>query len=499
MKLQQGQNEQTRPASAARLLLLPTILMLSCSLATAQPLSEPTPVPADEPAVQQGEPGDGFATDEVIGLTPEEQLDDAQARYLSYYDDELYQQALTAGRQVLQLARDIYGSNSVPAALALVNVANAQSKLGELPAARGNFERSIYLIEQAEGIVSPRLVNPLMGLAATHNALGDYDRGLKSYTRALRINHVELGLKNMEQMPIRDGITESYVGLGDMDAAEFQQEAQVRIIRDKYGDDLERLLPATYKLAEWYRRSGQPEKESLLLQNAVRTVKKVSGDDSVKQIKALRGMASAYQRSDMPAECLRALKRALRISEETEPEDPLLTAEIQVEIGDFYNGFGDLRNAHDYYQLAWETLEAENAIDVQRRYFDVPVVISSVSLPEVYPMNAKTRELHLTDPDRFADGVMMLRYNVDQNGRVEDISVVESEPPGLMDKRISYLLTRFLYRPRLVAGKPVVSKDMQARHRFSYLRPENEASEDQSDGDTNGPLSFPGDNQSLTD
>lgn len=491
MKMQRAQISRRQPESLKGLSLSLLILTVICRMATAQSVDPPQEIPPSEARAEEVQPVDETETDQPFAMTAEEQLDDAQARYLSYYQDELYQQALTAGRQVLQFAREIYGNNSVPAALALVNVANAQSKLGELLKARGNYERSIYLIEEAEGIVSPRLVNPLMGLAAANNALGDYDKGLQAYKRALRINHVDLGLKNMEQMPIRDGMTESYVGLGDMDAAEFQQEAQVRIIRDKYGNDLEMLLPATYKLAEWYRRAGQPEKESLLLQGAVRTVQKVSGDDSVKQIKALRGMASAYQRLDMPAECLRSLKRALRISKETDPEDPLLTAEIEVEIGDFYNGFGDLRSARSYYQRAWKTLASENAIDAQQRYFGAPVIISSVSLPEVYPMNTKTSTLYLQDPDRFAEGNLILRYDVDENGRVENIKVVESDPSGLMEKRISYLLTRFLYRPRLVAGEPVVSQDVQAMHRFSYLLSAPEPTDTESEGDSEGRLSYP--------
>ncbi|MEJ2139465.1 MAG: tetratricopeptide repeat protein [Gammaproteobacteria bacterium] len=494
MNVQRVHTDRLLPKPAQGLALL---LALICNAVSAQTLNDQSePAPAGSQTEEQGPAAVAVVPDESVLMTPEEQLDDAQARFLGYYEDELYQLALTAGRQVLQLAREIYGNNSVPVALALINIANTQSKLGDLPAARGNFERSIYLIEDAEGIVSPRLINPLMGLAAAHNALGDYDRGLTAYKRALRINHVELGLKNMEQMTIRDGITESYVGLGDMDEADFQQEAQVRIIRDKYGNDLEALLPATYKLAEWYRRSGQPEKESLLLQNAIRTVKQVSGDDSAKQIEALRGMASAYQRLDMPAECLRALKRALRISEETEPEDRLLTAEIQVEIGDFYNGFGDRREARDYYQRAWVILADENATDAQQRYFGAPVIISSVDLPQVYPMNSKTSRLYLEDPDRFAEGQLLLRYNVDENGRVDDIKIVESNPPDLMDKRISYLLGRFLYRPRLVEGEPVLTANIDARHRFSYLRPDAEKSAEKGDAnaandDADGRLSYP--------
>lgn len=428
-------------------------------------------------------------------FSDKEQFEDAQARFLGYFNDGLYQQALTAAEQTVRLATRIYGADSLETALTLINLANAQYRTNDLMAARQNYQASINLIEEHEGIVSPRLINPLMGLGATHNAIGDYDRGLRAYERALRVNHVELGLKNIEQMEIRDGMTESYIGLGDAEDANFQQETQARIIRDEYGDDLEKLLPAVYKLAEWYRRSGQPDKETLLLQNAVRTVKQAVGDDSTMQIKALRDMASAYQRMDMPAECLRALKRALRISKETEPADQLLTADILVEIGDFYNGFGDLRDARKYYLLAWEILETEQAIGAQEKYFATPVNIWSVQLPDVYPMNSKTKALYVEDPDRFINGQVLAQYDIDDFGRVDNITIIESDPTGLIDKRVRYLLTRYFYRPRIVAGEPLVTEAIALTHRFSYLPEKVAADETAKQGGSNGDserLSYPG-------
>jgi hypothetical protein len=452
-------------------------------------------LPAEQDLPTDFEPPKEFSLEIQRDNQRQDQLEDAQERYLSYMFSDQYQRAETTAEQVLKLATQLYGSASATAGYAHANLANAQYEQGKLQQARDNYQRSVAVLEKTEGQISPQLINPLMGLATTQNALGNYDRGLRTNERALRINHVELGLKNPDQMIIRDGLTESYLGLGELEDANFQQEIQARIARDKYGSDLEQLMPAMYKLAEWYRASNQPEKETLQLQSAVRLIRQTAGKDSTDQIRALRGLASAYQRLDMPAEAVRTLKQAMRLNNDSEYTDSLLNAEIQVEIGDYYNSFGDLRDAGRYYGYAWQTLtEADAAEDIYQTYFGEPVMIWSVQLPYVYPSNPKTRELLQTEPDQFADGFIMVEFVVNEYGRVDDIRIIESDPPKLLDKRIKYLMGRSFYRPRLVDGSAVVSDELQLRHNFSYLRSKVETQplkQPAIDTDT-GRLEYPG-------
>jgi tetratricopeptide (TPR) repeat protein len=311
----------------------------------------------------------------------------------------------------------------------------------------------------------------------------------------LRINHVELGLNNDEQMPIRDGLTESYLGLDDLDKANFQQATQARIIREEHRGDLDKMIPAIYKLADWYQRSNQPEKETLLLQNAARTIKKAAGDNPTEQIRVLRALAAAHQRLDMPAEAMRLLKKAWRINEESATRDPLLSADIQVEMGDFYNGFNDLRRARRYYTLAWETLVNEGGNDSTRlleNYFSHPIIIWSIQLPDVHPLNSKTAVLAAEEPDLFSEGLLAMEFDIDQNGRATNIRIIESDPEGLMDKRIIYLLGRYFYRPRFEDGMPVLTRDIQLSHSFSYLAKSAKKDPGRSKDNSGGRLEYPG-------
>jgi tetratricopeptide (TPR) repeat protein len=311
----------------------------------------------------------------------------------------------------------------------------------------------------------------------------------------LRINHVDLGLDNLEQLEIRDGLTESYLGLGDFEEADFQQEVQLRIVREEYPEDLQKLTAAMYKLGDWYRRSNQPEKETLHMQDSLRAIRKAAGDDSIEEITALRGLASAYQRLDMPSEALRVLKQAWRVNEKNPTTDILLGAEIEVELGDLYNAYGDTRNARRAYTGAWQTLTKANAADeVYERYFGSPTNIWRVELPDVYPSSSKTRKLFVEDPDQFRNGLVVAEFDIDENGRVKNILIVESDPPNLIDKKISYLLGRYFYRPRFANGVPVQTGGQRIRHNFSYLPQDKPTKKDKplENGSSEGKLEYPG-------
>ena len=158
-------------------------------------------------------------------------------------------------------------------------------------------------------------------------------------------------------------------------------------------------------------------------------------------------------------------------------------------------GFNDLRNARRYYISAWETLVNEGGDDSQRLledYFLEPVIIWSIQLPDVYPLNSKTAVLAAEEPDLFSEGLLAVEFDIDQNGRATNIRIIESDPEGLMDKRVIYLLGRYFYRPRFEDGAPVLTKDIQLSHNFSYLANSAKKDPDKSKGNSDNRLEYPG-------
>jgi hypothetical protein len=211
------------------------------------------------------------------------------------------------------------------------------------------------------------------------------------------------------------------------------------------------------------------------MQSALRTIRSAAGDDSTRQIGALRGLASAYQRLDMPNEATRALRQAWNINADSAAYDPLVGADIEVEIGDFHNAYGARGDARRAYTQAWQTLVSANAPqEVFDRYFASPVIISRLRMPDVHPNNSKTAELWLQDPDRFRTGTLQIDFDIDDYGRVKKTRVVEADPAGLLENRTIYLLGRYIYRPRMADGNPVATEAQRFSHTFYYL-PDEEA------------------------
>jgi tetratricopeptide (TPR) repeat protein len=419
-------------------------------------------------------------------------LDQAHAHFLELFDAGLYPEAKIAGSQVLEITRWTYGNASLEAALAQINLATVQSRTGEYETAVENYTNSIAIIEKVEGIISPRLINPLMGLASAYNATGAYDLGLLTYERTLRINHVELGLQNEQQMPIRDGLTESFVALGKLKKADFQQKVQVAITRKEYGENSEQILPSIYKLANWYRRTNQPEQEAYQYQTAVRLIRENTDKQSPAQIDALRNLAVVYQRVNMPAESMRLLKRAYRLNAEAAEPDPLLAADIQVQVGDFYNLFGSRRDAQRYYVGAWNTLEQLGDQEVLlEEYFGIPVNLQGADLPDVYPDSSSTITRFRENPNKFMSGYVTAEYDIDASGRVENIRIIESYPADLLDKRVRMTLSRQNYRPRMLDGVPVATQAEQLQHEFNY---EIQPDEGDDKGEEGGRIERPGSN-----
>ncbi|MGI9292073.1 MAG: energy transducer TonB [Gammaproteobacteria bacterium] len=394
----------------------------------------------------------------------------------AFFEDGLYRPTEGNASQELWNARINFGEESVEAALAQINLAKAQQQKADYPAAIDNFEIGIRRIEAAEGIVSPLLVEPLMGLAASNNAMGAYDRGLVNYERALRLNHVDLGLYNDQQLPIRDELTETYLALGAQADAEFQQEIQLVILQQEFGADMDRVIPAFYKLAGWYERTNQPQKQAYQYQQAVRMIREQTDKNSPNQIEALRELSRTYYKMNMPAESMRMLKRAYRINTEAEEPDPLLAADIQVEIGDFYSLFGSRKDSVQHYQTAWNMLTtAEDQEELRDSYFSEPIFLQGPPLPTLYPVSPATRNLFQEQPNLFAEGFAIAEYDVDASGRVRNVRIIESEPAKLIDKKFRLSLTRQRYRPRLVDGAPVRTTGEQVRIAFNYEKQSNKA------------------------
>ena len=76
---------------------------------------------------------------------------------------------------------------------------------------------------------------------------------------------------------------------------------------------------------------------------------------------------------------------------------------------------------------------------------DAPLTVVS-RMPPVYPIQAKHRGI---------EGWVRVRFVVLEDGRVTDITIQESQPPGVFDESVARCVAGWRFKPGTVAGEPV--------------------------------------------
>ncbi len=433
-----------------------------------------------------------------------QQRDAAEERYQRLIAEGRNADAAAAGQEVLALTGQLHGTDSLELADALTNLATAQLRNGDLQAAEASYQAAITLLEKREGFLSPRLVNPLTGLGEAYVRSEQYPLATKAYEQALRVNHVNEGFYNLDQIGIRDGLTEGYLGLQDLEKANFHQEAQIYVQQRKLGRDNPALVGPLTKLGRWYDRSGQTDAARLVYQGAARIVQGADGENSPNMVEPLLAIAETYRQqallppdpeSNQSPDTLlplssMMLRKALGIVEKQSPPDPAERARILVKLGDLYLMWGKQNTAADRYKEAWQALSSDPALEVRRdEFFAAPARIMGPVPPAILPV--PSRKAPPPDPKDLEPGFVVVRFNVDQLGRVSDATVIESDPANLLEERVQETATRTLFRPRFVDGAPVATTGLVLRHEFRYAPKKLEKKDGPPADDGDKPLEQP--------
>lgn len=78
---------------------------------------------------------------------------------------------------------------------------------------------------------------------------------------------------------------------------------------------------------------------------------------------------------------------------------------------------------------------------------DLDQPLTAVSrMPPVYPMSAKRRNI---------EGWVNVRFVVNEEGEVENVSILEEQPPGVFDRAVIDCVSAWRFRPGTIGGIPV--------------------------------------------
>ena len=387
-----------------------------------------------------------------------------QTEFIELYDQKLYLQSLRPAKEVVALSREIFGENNYRLITPLNNLGSTYYMVGEYELAQEIFKECIQLIELNRNIISPELSSPLYGIALTLNQFGQYDDAIKVLERALRINHVNNGLYNLDQIKIHDSLTESYIGIKDVEKANHHQSFQVFISKKYFGIDNPQVDESLDKLSNWYKRTGQVYSEREIHKELLNRQESRMDGDIATLIETYKNLSFSHRREGIDIfQSVNPLKEAIEVIDLMENPNLNLKFEVLLDLGDTYISFGRIQSAKKAYLECWMLINENQALrETIEDRFSQPVRVRNVRIPKSYPLPPIGEEIGETIP-----GSISLRYDVDLNGQTINIEVIESTPEDIIDREAIKAINRVVYRPRYINAEPQLTEGLNIRHEYN--------------------------------
>ncbi len=412
-------------------------------------------------------------------LEDEELLAEEFARYKELASDGVLDEAENIAKRIVELQIRVTGPVSTDTAKALTNLAIVQHRTGQYVAAQQNFQTAVDIIEENEDRLNAALVNPLRGLAASQLKGGRPDLAEETYIRAVHITHVNDGPHNMGQIGLLEALAESNLRLGSPDAAKTIHDTIYTLNLRHFDADLMGLIPALMRHAAWQHRAGYIVDERVTYRRAIRIIETNADKKNLALIDPLTQLGKSFFYVDLTGAQTRNsslttsgeiyFKRALRIAK-TNPDS---TWEIEVAarlaLGDYYMHRGQYPRARKIYRETWDTLSEDEArLEKRRELLEQVVLLKKKDLPS-YAGGADRDERRQSD-ETAQQGIIIVSFSVTNRGRVNDLKIVEANPPEFTDMKrfLGREVRTRLYRPRFEDGDPVKTADLAFTHTYFY-------------------------------
>lgn len=390
-------------------------------------------------------------------------------------------EADTLAKRVVELSIRLNGIDSVDSAKALTNLGIAQHNNRDYDSAMLNFAAAVDIIERIDNRLSPALINPLQGLAATQAATGRPDLARETYQRAVHVSHVNDGPHNPDQVDTLESMAELNISTGDLDdAGDIQQSIYSIQSRNIDPDSLD-ILAALENRANWEHRLQNYHRERITWRQYIDVIEKHHGKDSLELIPPLISLGKSYlfispSEFDYQPEASASsgesyLRRANKIADENPDSDWKAVERTLLSLGDYYILSGRPSRAADVYEEAWNVLSVDE--DPERLAHRRANLESINVLQDAYP--PKYYESMLEDngqppPASFETGTISFGYTVSPTGRITQLHHIETQPAGIknFESVVGRSLRRLIYRPRVMDGQLIHTPDVVFAHEFFY-------------------------------
>ncbi len=362
----------------------------------------------------------------------------------------------------------------------------AQIEAGELEIPKYWLENRIREIEHTSHRFDPGLVRPLTLLGDIQVAEGEYTEALNSYGRAVHLERVNDGLVSAGQIEIVYREAEVYRTLGDLEAANQREEYAYHVLQRSHDPNSEDMLPGLFHLARWYERTHNIFAARHLYERATDVLVANGKGLELEAIPAWQGVARTYRLERFPPVYIdstdaasmtpttttptygtininnfpageRALQTIIQIHRQ-HASPTAETAQAILDLADWHLLFERTREAYPLYQIAYEMMETVDGFPVVE-FFGEPRLIHFPAPSDPPPPDV---------PERTADGLVSVRFDVTDRGAPRHLETIASEPEGMMDFRVRKSIRASRFRPALVNGVPTETTGYTYTHHFTY-------------------------------
>ena len=218
----------------------------------------------------------------------------------------------------------------------------------------GIVEAVISAVDEKESVRFARLYHRI---GWSYNDLGDYNKALEYYEKALKIKESKLGKDDTDTTATYNNIAGVYYAKGDYDKALEFHEKTLIIKESKLGNDHPSTATTYNNIAGVYSAKGDYDKALEYYGKALEISESKLGKDHPDTANTYHNMAGVYYAKGDYDKALEYYGKALEIYEPKLGKDHPDMATTYNNIARVYDAKGDYDNALDYYGKALKIYE----------------------------------------------------------------------------------------------------------------------------------------------
>jgi tetratricopeptide (TPR) repeat protein len=396
--------------------------------------------------------------------------------FLAQFKAKKYAEAQPLAERLVAMTEEQYGPDELPLTEPLANLATVHYKQGHYPDAIENYQRTLRILQSKSTIGDKQQIIPLHGLGVSFMGNNDPESAVIALKRAADLSRNTDGLYNINQVEFIDALIEAYAATGRYAEAEKESLYAMRVEEAAYGRSSVKLMDRLDKLARWYEYERRYTSERNVYERALAILARGATENDLRRVIPLRGIARAFRLEafygvegadtggsfnsggtgapvftdgTQQRRGEAALTTALAVVDANTPVDQGLRGAVLVDLGDWYLVTNSTRRAYDTYAEAWKALAQVDGT----RPLQQPRLLA-------YRPSVSSVERSQIDRAEAVEKTVELRFTVDRDGRVDNVSSPTTDVPESIVRNSVASMKRTRFAPRIENGIAVPTENV---------------------------------------